>query len=165
MKDDIFSTEQLYLFLLTPAKKQLLLSTLGFENLLVQIFRLTSFRNALFTGVGTGRTRRGLCSLPTCELGASDKAWLIWMEQDQVQNKRKALFVLTQHLGWGGRGKARRLSAANTASCNLTPLFSTAPKWEQFALTLTVPLPFLFDSVFSFDLFLLGVSKLNQKDD
>lgn len=38
MKDDIFSTEQLYLFLLTPAKKQLLLSTLGFENLLVQIF-------------------------------------------------------------------------------------------------------------------------------
>lgn len=77
MKDDIFSTEQLYLFLLTPAKKQLLLSTLGFENLLVQIFRLTSFRNALFTGVGTGRTRRGLCSLPTCELGASDKAWLI----------------------------------------------------------------------------------------
>lgn len=49
-----------------------------------------------------------------------------------------------------------------------TPLFSEALKRELFPSANTVPLPFLFDSVFSFDLFILihlEVSKLNQKDD
>ena len=53
-------------------------------------------------------------------------------------------------------------------SFSVTPLFSEALKCELFASATTVPLPFLFDSVFSFDLFILAhleVSKLNQNDD
>lgn len=157
MKNDRFLTEQLYLSQLTPARSQLLLSTLGFENLLVQVFQLTWFRNALFVGVRTGRMCRSLCSLPICERGANDKAWLIWMMQDQVQNRCKALCALTQHLSWGGRVKVRGLLSTNTkllqcntsfqwssqmwALCFSNYCSSSIPFWQCLQLWLIYPCP------------------------